>query len=270
MKRYALARLTTETEEKRIAYNILLNIKKPVLEIIKDMKDTFRPYKDRHQKWRDFLYQPFYGIGNLIAAPFLLIVCPLIFFYEVGKIPFKKQEASFGTLAKLLGVKLLYSGILAIRGATQIAAWPLTLLRMPLRAFLTWKQPAVRIEESKGLQELVNLYQDEEKKQVPVLISTQDPIQAEVVPPQEQRATGKQQEIAKVLMQKFKKAVVRNQDTRIEGASTAYTEAKKNRTTENYAKFIGLFSAAIEKVNNEIPERAQTKASTVTTTKFAV
>lgn len=237
-------------ESDRIDHTILEFIKKPVLEMIKDSKDTFKPYKDRHQIWRE-LYQPLLGVGNLILGFSLIIFYPALVFISLPE----NKDLSFKGNLKLYALDFPAIALMLFRGATQIVAWPLTLLRMPLRAFLTWKQPAIRIEESKGLQELVNLYQEEEQKK-----------------PQEQKqgATDTQQYIAKILKQKFDKAVARNQDTKIQpdtGFASYDVEFTYNtaKSTNDYTNFIGLFTMAIKRVNDEIPERAQVK-STVTTT----
>ena len=129
------------------------------LDMAKDTVDTFKPYKTNYQVKRD-LSQPVRGLLNIgrAAATFVLALGFLV--YRTGNGLFKKNHSY-----SYIKVKARYafswmaeSMALALRGATQIATTPLTwLLKIPLRGILTYSVGAPLIEDSKSIQNLVEL-----------------------------------------------------------------------------------------------------------------
>ncbi|MCX7116185.1 MAG: hypothetical protein NTW08_09825 [Gammaproteobacteria bacterium] len=118
---------------------------------MKDIKDTFKPYKTNSQLWRDLFKQPFYGLGNTIRGVVGLVLSPFIFLAAIISIPFVKDKTH---LFKFAGLTFAASAFAIFRGITQIAATPLTWLRIPLRALITYFKGRPNIEDNKGLLEV--------------------------------------------------------------------------------------------------------------------
>lgn len=136
--------------------NIMLYFLGPFLvfkDIGKDIADTFRPYKGLYQIYRDGM-QPIRGLINILkgiasiifpAIVFTSALLPCLFISGIVmiKIVFSPWKSGVHELKEVLHVMLtplswIADGITTvIRGATQIAATPLTWIKMLLRGILT-------------------------------------------------------------------------------------------------------------------------------------
>ena len=126
----------------------------------KDFKDTFKSWKSNYHFERD-LFQPIDGIKNTFKGLFSFVAVPFVFARHFLDI-FRGEKEDKWENAYLMfrePVNHFVDGLgLLIRGLSQIAATtPLVLIKLPLRAVLTYmqnKQPL--IEEDQTIQRLVN------------------------------------------------------------------------------------------------------------------
>lgn len=195
---------------------VLKDIKMPLLNVIKDAKDTFKPYKSIWHVCRDIYAQPYYGAGNTLKGFFGALVAPFMLL-ALFAVPFKEKGFAAKVL-KISGLTFVSSVIYFVRGVTQMASWPLTLLlRMPLRGIITLVKGVSKIEDSKGLRDLVARY---EHTTVP----------------------STQARIANVLLIKFDKADGRGQKTEISKKALAAAERKNNSS-----EIVSIFKSAFDK-----------------------
>jgi hypothetical protein len=195
-------------ERSALTKHIFDRLKLPLYYLLKDIKDTFKPYKTGEQVARDLIKQPFYGIGNIFrgvavifAAASNVLAGVLMLFSKnvqgelakkygyknsrlVGKAPL------FANALKRGGIDLVSSLLYLVRGITQVAAWPLTILRAPLRGLISVFVSNL-IEDSQGLKELVNEFN------------------------QKIEGSGTQARIYKMIDQKFTKALAAKQKTEL-------------------------------------------------------
>jgi hypothetical protein len=160
MKMYelTLAQKKAKSESKvkgLITVGVVKDIKIPLYSMAKDVRDTFKPYKTPFQFFRDLYAQLFYGIGHVLKGLSAILISPFILIYACVAAPFAKKGER-ADLFILPGLMFLSGAVYLFRGVTQVVAWPLTLLlRMPVRLAITLFQDAPKIEDSKGLRELV-------------------------------------------------------------------------------------------------------------------
>jgi hypothetical protein len=131
----------------------------PLVEIERDIANIFRPYKSWGKVLKD-LAQPFRGIGNgisglvyIAATPFYLLYQLVIDNIRVARRTSKgerlKEVGKNSTRALAIAFSWGISGVSQIiRGATQLAATPLSWIKMIVRGFSTW--------ENRGFQRLVD------------------------------------------------------------------------------------------------------------------
>lgn len=188
----------------------------PILRVIKDVKDTLKPYKTTWQAWRDLCIQPLYGIGNILGAA-------LTFLFTLGTF-LLNPIANF----KINGLRCIGAAFTLALGVFQIISWPFTLLRMPLRGLITLIKGTPKIEDSKGLRELVTKYEK----------ASNDP--------------NTQKYLAKAFLIKIDKHIARKQKTGIskEELNQARNEIKQNNKLP--PNVITLFKSAFEKRDKEI------------------
>lgn len=137
-------------------------IKIHFLNIKKDAKDTFKPYKSVGLFFRDLLAMPFYGIGNIFLVPHYVTRATISLFALFFIAPFKKNKRAYA--AEVLsnsGLNFLAAGIALLRGATQIIATPLVMLRTILRLIITAVKGRPKFEDSESLKTLVKHKLDE-------------------------------------------------------------------------------------------------------------
>lgn len=131
----------------------------PLVEVERDIANTFRPYKSWGKVGKD-LAQPFRGLGNLVSALLHIIYSPffLLFQLTIGNILSArnaysgeklKEIRSNTTRALVMSSSWALAGISRlIRGATQIVATPLSWIKMIARGFSTL--------ENRGFQSMVD------------------------------------------------------------------------------------------------------------------
>lgn len=136
--------------------------------MVKDVTNTWKPYKSRYHVRKDVL-QPIFGLGNLLKGVFILIAAPISIAVNLFLvIPAQTLWAICKARSPYLGLKIglnlkrtpawILDGVFhVIRGITQIATAPLTwLIKMPIRAAIGWKKgKPISIEENTGIQKLV-------------------------------------------------------------------------------------------------------------------
>lgn len=157
-------------QDSEINYDALLNsfldAIEPWADMYKDITDTFKPYKSRHQNSQDFI-QPIRGLGNIfkglvfivaaaIIAPFQFIFRTIAAIFTPSKFVSKTTFAIVDALTPFIfGINLL------IRGAAQIATFPLTwMIKMPLRAAITHRGKSPLMEESERIKQFVTKGED--------------------------------------------------------------------------------------------------------------
>lgn len=121
-----------------------------ILDIAKDGVDTFKPYKTKRHLERD-LYQLFSGARNcavgFLAVLYGLISIPTIVFAAFSGETLKQSETTarntVGGLAQML------------RGAIQIVASPLSLIRIPFRYFAFQGIRDEKFQDRKSVNQLV-------------------------------------------------------------------------------------------------------------------
>lgn len=92
------------------------------------------------------------GVAAVAMLTMLILPTSLLLLDKDKKWPFVKSALKFSGVALVDDIQ----GI--IRGVTKIAAWPLTVLRMPVRGLITLFSDVSAIEDSKGLRELVTKF----------------------------------------------------------------------------------------------------------------
>jgi hypothetical protein len=158
-----------------------VRIQKEFFHFLKDVTDTFKPYKTTRQVLRDLFLQPLKGIWNVIRAVGIglllgVVAAPAVVIAALTGIP-SLLTSLFGyrlpltenistTLSTMLASMLAFSVTQLVRGITQIAAWPLTIARAIIpRAIISFIKLAQgtmpKIEHSEGLQEIVAKYENE-------------------------------------------------------------------------------------------------------------
>ena len=119
----------------------------PLLRMGKNFIDTFKPYKNRRQV-DDDLTQVFTGIKNTFLALVLLLLYPFGIAIMV-----KRLEIKPFLLTTFIFPFTLLTTLIA--GITQIATFPLTLLRIPCRKLITYFTGVPKIEDNAGIKALV-------------------------------------------------------------------------------------------------------------------
>src|SRR3990167_46496 len=228
----------------------------------KNVKDTVKPYKINRHALRDLFAQPYYGVRNIllgvavgsasilrslinsfICLPFLL-ASP---FSQVARNLLKSlikdqiRPSVFGVAASI---------VCLVRGVTQIAAWPLTILRAPLRVIITLVKGKPKIEDNQGLRALVKKYDAAAKEKDPT-----------------------KRNIMHIILLKFDKAITRGQKMASDMAS--YTDDSKNfirvfearpskpkdkeayyeKKASRHARHINFFKQVIEKRDVEFQQK---------------
>tara|TARA_R110002126_G_scaffold273866_1_gene418653 strand:- start:195669 stop:196586 length:918 start_codon:yes stop_codon:yes gene_type:complete len=132
----------------------------PVLGMIKDFVDTFKPYKSWHYVGRDII-QPLKGIGNIAKGLANIIGSILLFFSNT--IRYALISGNYYHFKKNMFLNFnrttswLLDGISSlVRGITQVIATPLTwLIKIPLRGLITAIEGVRTLEEDPSIQRLV-------------------------------------------------------------------------------------------------------------------
>ena len=128
-------------------------VTQPVLEAVKDARDTVKPYKTNRQVSRDAV-QFFNGIYHAATGLMMLLIVPIMFVFSFVD-AISKPRTLLPSLFKALVLTPFEATILLVRGASQIVTAPLTLLRMPLRALITYFSGVPKIENNAGIKALV-------------------------------------------------------------------------------------------------------------------
>lgn len=134
------------------------------IDMFKDVKDTFKPYKAGYQIRNDIL-QPLKGIGNISSFTNLSILLVQGLIYTLFVVPYKLiKHAGKETFADEMnrigknyvkGLAWMLEGTIGlIRGVTRIAATPLLILKMALRGIITVIKGMPKLEENASMQEL--------------------------------------------------------------------------------------------------------------------
>lgn len=146
-------------EQSRMIFPIQLEIL--VSGVLKDAKDTFKPYKHWNYLLRDLILQPIYGILNITLGIFNIAFSPFSLL-ALFATPFVKNKKDFPiNVLKDTGITFTKGTLSVARGITQILAWPLTILRTPIRSMITWVKGRPKLEDSKGIKKLVKKYERE-------------------------------------------------------------------------------------------------------------
>lgn len=119
-----------------------------LLNMAKDVSDTFKPYKSEMHLWRD-IYQPFRGLNNCWEGFKMLVL----------KFPLRLLTQLFGLHIHdhSAGEYLAYGLALLLRGFTQVVTTPLSWLRILMRGAYTSIKGWQRFEKNHSVQELVKL-----------------------------------------------------------------------------------------------------------------
>jgi len=125
----------------------------PLINMGKDIADTFKPYKSNFHVVRD-LTQPIRGIGNIIKGAFEVAASPLLFLGNTVRYAAISEDSKvFGYNMKINAARTL-GGLLSgvtntIRGISQVITTPLNwLVKMPLRGLITAIKGKPKIEDS--------------------------------------------------------------------------------------------------------------------------
>lgn len=142
----------------------------PLAYLKKGVIDTFKPYKTRHQAWKD-IFQPFQGIYSLfygytawLLTPIPLVILPFLMltkWYKSNEQPSIWKDISYSGMAKtaltwsLLAI--LTSLIHIVKGTLELFLTPLTwLIRIPLRAIITHFSTPKLVEKNNGMVKLAD------------------------------------------------------------------------------------------------------------------
>lgn len=147
----------------------------------KGYQDTFKPYKAAYARNRDYL-QPFVGLINILKGLGRLLLTPFMFAFDllanigftIGNLlkPRESLVEKALTFLPFLAVTLIMTLALnlsrlaeglavTLQGATQLVTTPLTwLVKIPLRSLSTAIFGAPKIEDNRGMRELINRLQD--------------------------------------------------------------------------------------------------------------
>jgi hypothetical protein len=129
----------------------------PLADILKDVVDTFKPYKSSYHVKRDLL-QPIRALGNIVKGIILITAAPLFFIGDMVRYMFISGSLrNFGInmiINSSRTASWLLEGVFSIlRGAGQLATTPLTwALRMPLRGIISAIKGMPKIEDNPSLQ----------------------------------------------------------------------------------------------------------------------
>ncbi|HLB41326.1 MAG TPA: hypothetical protein VJN02_00490 [Gammaproteobacteria bacterium] len=130
----------------------------PFADMVKDVVDTFKPYKSEWYAGRDAA-QLIYGVVNISIAALSVIGTLGLFILNTTRYACSPSTFTHNMKANLIytGSWLLDSVTTAIRGVTQIITAPLTWARIFLRVGITLLWPDnLKIENSKSIQRLVS------------------------------------------------------------------------------------------------------------------
>lgn len=123
---------------------------KPLGEILKDIKDTLKPYKSWFHFKRDIIdsvFGIFYGIGNILYGLMTFVLCIPLFFYFLFASSLIVRENLHLPSMKCLSAWMFQSIFSIIKGITELAS-PLKILRIPLRSIITWRKGSPSYEKS--------------------------------------------------------------------------------------------------------------------------
>jgi hypothetical protein len=128
----------------------------PLIDIGKDVTDTYKPYKSSYHIKRDFL-QPLRGVKNIVKGVINIIGAPIYFvlqLFESLSSDYDRHRFGLIRFRSALTFSWVLEGVASIvRGITQIVATPLTwLVKMPFRGLVTAIYSAPKIEESASIQ----------------------------------------------------------------------------------------------------------------------
>lgn len=220
---------------------VVTDIKIPWAEMWKDVKDTMKPYKVSMHILRDLLGPPIYGIYHIIVGSVIgvksfvgnIIRSPIALSALLAS-PFSKTARNYLN-AYCTCIVRDTGAILAhiVRGVTQIAAWPLTILRVPFRLGITWYNGAPQFEDNQGLRKLIKQHGD-----------TED--------------SNTQRFVARVLGEKFLKAKKRGQISTLDFKQAAWKLLETDDAQHNI-RMITLFKQAIYVRDNEVKEQKAAK-----------
>jgi hypothetical protein len=134
----------------------------PMADMLKDVIDTVKPYKSSYGLKRDIL-QPIRGITNVAKGVAILIATPVLF--VANAVRYALYSGSVRNFGKNLAINAFRSATWSldgvnniIRGITQVATTPLTLLiKIPLRGIITGIVGRLKIEDNAGIKRMANL-----------------------------------------------------------------------------------------------------------------
>ncbi|MDP1604408.1 MAG: hypothetical protein Q8M03_14220 [Legionella sp.] len=139
-------RLKAEAERPILSFYSSSEAQLYLADMAKDGLDTFTPYKTARHRRRDLL-QGFYGLKNTMVGVFFVCFASWVF---VANLCFRTVPSLFRQgfrpfLSKIkndfygLGIDLFGAFTQTLRGVTQIATWPLSILRSSWRSLLSGK-----------------------------------------------------------------------------------------------------------------------------------
>ena len=131
-------------------------------DMAKDGLDTFTPYKTARHRRRDLL-QGFYGLKNTMVGVIFVCFASWVF---VANLCFRTVPSLFRQgfrpfLSKIkndfygLGIDLFGAFTQTLRGVTQIATWPLSILRSSWRSVLSRNKEWQNFQDRKSVVSLV-------------------------------------------------------------------------------------------------------------------
>ncbi len=133
------------------------------IDMAKDAVDTFYHYKSPEHRQRD-VWQWYYGLGNVLAGCFFgfIALCffvsklffdviPSLYYGEPGEFLTKSYVCVYDLGSDFLGMSAQF-----IRGITQLVTSPFSLLKVPLRTYLTRNSEWETFQDRKSVVRLVN------------------------------------------------------------------------------------------------------------------
>lgn len=146
-----------------VRQTMIRNFRVPVANIIKGVKDTNKPYKSSRQLANDLIFQPFYGLGNILRAVIEIVIAPFYFLAMMLRLPLKPKGEKlkfFADSVSLALVSISSALFKIVHGAVQIAAWPLTFLRSIYRGLLTAIKGREPMEDNPKFKNLFTQYNE--------------------------------------------------------------------------------------------------------------
>lgn len=131
----------------------------PIVDMRKDLVDTFKPYKIKSHIGRDFM-QPVRGLGNIAKGVAILPTAVVVFVANIVRYAFisadmKTFKHNMVVLFRRTFAWSLDSISNVVRGVTQVLTTPLTwCIKMPLRCILTAVKGFSKIEQNRNMQRI--------------------------------------------------------------------------------------------------------------------